>query len=306
MGSSSPTCIRWDELPIGLDTPTTYTEEANTWRYDGQERFPVSTPEPQRVRWTQVPEYVLTGLEFNPEEYLGIGTTTIVDKYGRRWVLDDVDVELVEQKVQAYNAAVEAEYGVSLEETEERPGIEYPEDAGEWRESTVYSWPNIRDDCDSDPDVDVSEHSSDNLTAAAHPLGDRRKRIVIVGRQTPQGSTYFCSGTMVSSNHVLTAAHCVASTTTHYNPNNMWVCTQENLQAGAVCVGGDYIKTKYGKDTDQVEDDYALLRLDSSLSVGTFAISQASDSTIESNTHYHRGYPAFLPNCDNNWTNDNG
>ena len=49
---------------------------------------------------------------------------------------------------------------------------------------------------------------------------------------------------------------------------------------------------------------FAVMTLTSgySPSLGSMALSQASDATLESVTHYHEGYPLYEPGCD--WNND--
>ena len=90
-----------------------------TRRYDGQEVFSdVSEPDPGLV-WFEEPLTVLTGLEFDPETYFGVGYGLRVDAHGRRWVVDSVD----------------------LTDADDTPGIDFLEGEreGAWVELTSWS-----------------------------------------------------------------------------------------------------------------------------------------------------------------------
>lgn len=110
-----------------------------------------------------------------------------------------------------------------------------------------------------------------------------------------------CSGVMVDSTWLLTAAHCVADENGYFDTDEYDVCTRENLQSGAQCFGIADARTPGGTWDGDVEDDYAVVKLDGAPGEGWMAITSASDSTTSSYTNFHRAYPGWVPGCIDNF-----
>jgi hypothetical protein len=102
-------------LPDGLDTPSEMNEGALTWQYVGQAWFRETT-ETLGGAWTTTPDYILTGIDADPDEYLGLGTQTRVDEYGRLWMVSYVDVEAAERAISSplLEAGIDGAHGVLL------------------------------------------------------------------------------------------------------------------------------------------------------------------------------------------------
>lgn len=283
-------------LPDGVETTDYDFDGPFTWVYAGQATF-ASKPEAPEGHWSQVPDVVYTSMDIDPEGYFGVGTQQKIDKYGRRWILDAVDVDAAAAMINGYNEAVEAEFGRE-ESIAERTGVEYPEDAGKWRYHIPNAW--TAQNCDSDSSYEIQEYSYDDLDLVSGTLNERQKKIVIIWGQNGN-----CSGTMVDTEWVLTAAHCTASGSSEYNPSTFTVCTWENLQSGAVCYDVDENRTFGNSYNGDVEDDYAVLRIDGTTSgIGWFALSEASDGYIDNFEQYHRAFPGNTPSCGSNTISD--
>jgi hypothetical protein len=291
------------ELPPGLVTPMFEQRGALLWRYDGQNVYSDEPDDGNRtMTWTE-PDYILTGLSYDPDAYLGVGYATRTDLYGRRWVLDSVDHAAAEASVEAYNAEVEAQFGVAEPGAESNPGIEYNPDGGTVHIGTLQSWTTIW--CAGEEHF--IDHSSDDFSKSnTIPLNDRQRKIVFIIID----DVGICTGTMVDSNTVLTAAHCLTTDSgTQFAESKFTVCSMENLDENttgsheAACfsiVDVDPAPNWNGGDNSTVVDDYGLLHLDGVPGNGWFALSEASDSYINNFPDFLRGYPPRERDCDYN------
>ncbi len=287
-------------LPPELETPEFQRSGSLTWLYVGQAEFR-AWEDVQEGVWSQVPETILTGLSFDPESYLGVGVQTKIDKYGRLWLLYEADLEAARQAVVDYNTAVQLEFS-HLETFTETTGIEFPENAGEWRYTQPmydYYWYNCSGGTE---EYEITNYTYDVLAEVSGTLSDRQRKIVILWR----GSSH-CSGTMVDNHWLLTAAHCVASSTGYYSTTNMQVCTLENLQSGATCYDVENVVAPGGVFDGQAENDYAVVEIDGTTSgIGWFALTDEWDYIVDNYEQFVRGYPGYRgSSCDSNQVSDN-
>lgn len=296
------------ELPADLVTPEHEWRGALLWRYDGQEVYTDPSIEPDSTVSTFTePDHVLTGLDYDADAYFGVGTAERTDRYGRRWVLDYVDVEEA-RRIHEENDAANAELNGGPElGVEPNPGIEYNPEAGTVHQILPTSWDTVN--C-SGADKFFDHNGNGSFTeATATPMNDRQRKIVfIVSPET-------CSGTMVDSDTVLTAAHCITNSSgTNWSTSSFTVCTMENLDENttggheAACFGvTDVDQGPNWVDDDplEMEHDYGLLHLDGVPGNGWMELSSASDGTITGPTDFHRAYPGHKRNCTSNAvTND--
>ena len=182
--------------PLDITTDPVESDGILVWTYVGQAVFE-DQPTPTTGGWTEVPDYVLTSIDYDVAEYLGVGFQTRVDGYGRKWLLTDVDIEALYDAVEEYDAETLAAFGGEPET--ERTGIEYPEDAGAAVYSEPFSW--TVEDCDtSSSGYEVVEVDIDGLHKVTSTYNQRLRKIVLV-----MGPGVQCSGTMVDNYWVLTA-----------------------------------------------------------------------------------------------------
>ena len=283
-------------LPSGLETESIQYDGVFTWEYVGQARYRNDVSPPDNTEAVE-PEYVLTSMWYDPEEYFGVGTTTQDDQYGRLWLLVDVDLVAAAQKISEYDALVEELWGAEV--VGENPGIRYTENPGEIHQIDLQPWSTA--ECDSgDPGPEVYEHSNDDLDIISSTYNERQRKIVVVWLDYGEGSGQ-CSGVLVDNDTVLTAGHCIADEYGYLlTYADITVCSYGNVQSGAECIGASQRLTQGGTFNGNKDDDYALIHLSEPFSLGWFALSQADDSVIDDFTDFHRGYPGWSPSCDDN------
>ncbi len=197
--------------------------------------------------------------------------------------------------------ALDAKFAASAADATERWGEE--PDLGEsfdapanepyvgWAYDTPLTW--AANDCGAQ---DEWVWNSESRTWVNSPMDNREEKAVLI---LLNGGTW-CSGVMVDSDSVLTAAHCLWNSSGNaINVANLGVCSHENLQSGADCstVEAKIIPSGYSHSSDPIGFDFALLDLDETdIADGEFmALSSSSDGTIAAADQDTTGYPGFLP-----------
>lgn len=294
-------------LPIDLDTPEVLEQGALYYVYDGQQIYSSdSGPDRDEVSYIR-PASHLTDISFDADSYIGVGDTVMVDAYGRRWLLSGYDDDALWTRLNAYDELVESTIGLEPDR-QERFGIEYDPQAGE-RETSVLDtdlW--ITFDCAGDTDLEVEDHiyggTTDALTLAGTLNVRQKKTVLVMAVGHSSGLQYMGSGVLVDDNTVLTAAHVIAGSSGYTDQVNMRVCSYGNVETGAQCRSVSGLSAPGGVYDGTVANDYGVIQLSSAYSptIGWMAMSTASDTTLESATHFHEGYPAWQPTCDGNTT----
>jgi hypothetical protein len=284
-----------------------------TWRYDGQQVFNDAAGATTGLVPLVAPPFVLTGTEFDPEGYFGVGYAVRVDRMGRRWVLDAIDLPAIEAEIADYAArfATEGE-ATAADFAEGEPGISFPESSTdgvvEWVDLTSWTF----EDCD---DLrNFWHHDGNGHMEQSPPLDALAPERATVWILTANGVD--CTGTLVAGDDagemaILTAAHCVTEPNgAELNPNAFTVCTLENLvrnhqpPSTARCFGiEEVIKNPFwtGSNPYDITADYALLLFDDlDPRVEPMEMSPFSDAYIEGFADHHVGYPVYepgLPEC---------
>jgi len=298
--------------PADLETPALMVQGAMEWSYNGQAVFTdhdVVGVERSERSYTYVEnDYSIRDMTYDVDEYFGVGVETIVDTYGRQWLITHVDLDLALEQVAEYDAQVLSYFG-----SPEGDGlasdvqIEFNSAAGEEATGIPLSWDTVACTIGSGYYDHHYNHSGNGDIAKvdAVPMNDRQRKIVMI-----VGPSGVCSGTMVDDEWALTAAHCIADLDTgiELDPTDFHVCTMENLDENttgsyeAACFGVEHLNAfyQYDGDPDTSADDFGVVHLDGQPGVGWFAISAADDSYIDDYTAYLRGFPGRTAACAKN------
>ena len=213
-----------------------------------------------------------------------------------------MDVDEVRARIAEYDARVAEEFGEEPD-VHDDGGIFFPDNAGEEVTVKALSWAR-EDSCDSDSADDIEIFDGNSFTAAPNPMNSVQKKIVLI----LEDDSHVCTGTLVSENFVLTAAHCVPdSGGDPLGNSHIDVCTRGNVQSGADCFAATDIIVKNGTWNGSTVNDFALIELNTTdTGEGWFALSQAGDSTLDDFESLHRGYPGFKNlSCANNTITNN-
>jgi hypothetical protein len=290
---------------LSVATPETQVTGSLTWRYDGQQVYSDAARPPDRFVTYTEPDFVLTGIELDAEEYLDF---RMVDHYGRRWLVESVD------EILAVEELIAAGYPPGEDPGEDWiAGIEFNPDAGLVHALELTSWTISQ--CLGEAAVMESAfwvHDDSGPLAVGpttEPEDGTSLKMVAVRSGDPGVD---CSGSLIRSDLVLTAAHCV--TDADGNPlSPITVCGAENLTINGVgdcwAVGSTVTPgTWTGTNPYVLEKDWALLWLDESVNLGVgpsvLPVTDETALTIHGEADHIRGYATWDENCLTNVTSD--
>lgn len=244
-----------------------------------------------------------------------------VDEMGRLWKVVDVDRSLLQTGVDQYNLLALGEETMIQQVSGTADTVDSGEvDTGveDAVEDTEEGWVEF----ESFTEVDCSTA----LSSTNHVWDQGSTENVIV---TSEMSTYEtdpivahdpgwhggCSGVLIRSDVVLTAAHCVADANGNLGslPAANWYCTRGNWSgASPQCSNSQAIYVNPSVDGGPLysRHDWALVRLNSAIgsSGNTMYVSTANSSTLNSSDLFLGGHPGMWRSdgaCINNWTAGN-
>jgi len=270
----------------GRDQSTTQQRGALTYAYAGQARY----------AWVPTPK---TKLEYDvapPASTSEIDELGMLreDEDGSLWKVTGIEMDTLRAQFAAHAAGSEE---VALGLDAERPFLRkvplVEEPVGTHRTIEAHSWSN--ESCGN------HFYMNDDDRAQVSPTGSPRRKAVVEIRVN--GATQ-CTGTILRSQWVLTAAHCLFDANDVLIPRSqMTVKRWDGVDSSNLTLVNRFIDSGFTSPGVDPKDDWALLKLTSAL-VAPFEdmdISSASDSTLNGLAHANNiAFPQFAPECDNN------
>lgn len=276
-------------LDSALEVGTTVEKGAITWRYLGQARH-AYVAEPVGPQWIEK----APGKRRIDARAQILGARR-VDDLGRQWIAVDVDLDELAHIEQKYDER----FAGRLPESElaGRGGaadvveVDQPAEAYEWT-PTGWTHPTCSGITYDIFDTDDREQKSS--------LTDRQKTGVFIQADLGGNLVGNCSGVLLDTRHVLTAAHCVSDLNGNVlATSKLTVCTMGNAYTGADC-DSQMASIDVGPWSGgwNPADDYAIIDVGVGLGgVGEdMDMSTASDSFVSSKSMHNTAFPNHAPN----------
>jgi V8-like Glu-specific endopeptidase len=319
----------------GRDRSTTYRQGALTWTYIGQARHSrVPKPMTSLDYEVQAPR-----TRSNEDKILGM---IRADADGSLWRVTAVDMPIVREQIARRDAqSIEVARGLTIEDPTRKATAVEP--VGARRSVTPYSWKS--DDCDNSGGLFSTQGDNyyymddDDRVPVSGTSTTRRKAMVQIRHRTPAVTcpyhgdyvacllagetidyckahvlnceeklarwTLLCSGVILRSEWVLTAAHCVVDADVNQLVESLLqVVRWDDVSPRLLAIKSIFMDSGFGGNNNwDPKDDWALLKLAAPLASPFFDmdISGASDSTLRGLDHVvNLAFPRYAPKCSDN------
>lgn len=185
-----------------------------------------------------MPDWMLTGMDPDPDAYFGVGHAIRIDSLGREWLLIAVDAARVAEKRSEYDALVAELFGEEPGDRLEAAWVQ-PENAGEVERGMATSWHKWRCTVGGVEGWYLFEPEDDPVFDVAWPMNARQRKMMFLASDDGDfGYGSYCSGVMVDDDTILTAAHCVNNPAT----DQYW-CNMGNLDIHSLPDGTSLCRT---------------------------------------------------------------
>ncbi len=267
----------------------TFTDGAITWVYLGTEQDLLAGPPPEPWVWLSDDDVAAPAAVEDSLRVTADGSVYGVLRVNAAALAVKLAADASDEEFALLDESLERTYGGEDSEVVREPATDSYEG---WAYDSSLAW--TADSCGGGAEDWVWNSESRNWVG--DPMDNRELKVVLILQQ----GNAICSGVMVDSDSVLTAAHCLFNAIG--NPiavGNLGVCSHENRQTDADCstVTAKVIASGYDITSNPIGLDFALLDLsETDITDGEFmALSSASDSVIEAAEQDNTSYPAFVP-----------